>query len=203
MQPFRNFTGLVAPMDRSNVDTDPVIPKQFLKAVVRSGLGKGLFFDWRDQPDKGYVLDQPRFKGATILVARANFGCGSSREHAVWALADFGFKAAIATSFADIFRNNALKNGFLPIILKPEEVDAIFAAIKRHEDYELTIDLPAQTVSDKFGWSARFDIDPFPKKCFIEGLDDVALTLAHEKEIAAYEKAHPAPYPRQDRTSLR
>jgi 3-isopropylmalate/(R)-2-methylmalate dehydratase small subunit len=194
MQPFRNFTGLVAPMDRSNVDTDQVIPKQFLKAVVRSGLAKGLFFDWRDQPDKGYVLDQPRFKGATILVARANFGCGSSREHAVWALADFGFKAAIATSFADIFRNNAFKNGFLPIILKPEEVDAIFGAIKRHEDYELTIDLPAQTVSDKFGWSAHFDIDPFPKKCFIEGLDDVALTLAHEKEITAYEKTHPAPY---------
>ncbi len=194
MQPFKNFTGLVAPMDRSNVDTDQVIPKQFLKAVVRSGLAKGLFFDWRNQPDKGYVLDEPRFKGASILVARANFGCGSSREHAVWALTDFGFKAAIATSFADIFRNNSLKNGFLPIILKPEEVDAVFAAIKRHDGYELTIDLSAQTVSDKFGWSAHFDIDSFPKKCFIEGLDDVALTLTHDKEIAAYEKPHPAPY---------
>jgi 3-isopropylmalate/(R)-2-methylmalate dehydratase small subunit len=194
MQPFKNFTGLVAPMDRSNVDTDQVIPKQFLKAVVRSGLGKGLFFDWRNQPDKGYVLDEPRFKGASILVARANFGCGSSREHAVWALTDFGFRAAIAPSFADIFRNNSLKNGFLPIILKPEEVDAVFAAIKKHEGYELTIDLPAQTVSDKFGWSAHFDIDPFPKECFIEGLDDVALTLTHDQEIAAYEKTHPAPY---------
>jgi len=194
MQPFRNFTGLVAPMDRSNVDTDQVIPKQFLKAVVRSGLGKGLFFDWRDQPDKGYVLDQPRFKGATILVARANFGCGSSREHAVWALADFGFKATIATSFADIFRNNALKNGLLPMILKPEEVDAIFAAIKRHEDYELTIDLPAQTVSDKFGWSAHFEIAPHSKRVLLEGLDDVALTLEHAGAIEAYEKSHPVPY---------
>jgi 3-isopropylmalate/(R)-2-methylmalate dehydratase small subunit len=189
MQPFKNFTGLVAPMDRSNVDTDQVIPKQFLKAVVRSGLGKGLFYDWRNQPDK-----ERRFKGASILVARANFGCGSSREHAVWALTDFGFKAVIATSFADIFRNNSLKNGFLPIILKPEEVEAIFAAIKRHDGYELSVDLPAQTVADKFGWSTRFDIDPFPKKCLIEGLDDVALTLQHDKEIAAYEKSHPAPY---------
>ncbi len=194
MQPFKNFTGLVAPMDRANVDTDQVIPKQFLKAVVRSGLGKGLFFDWRNQPDKGYVLDEPRFKGASILVARANFGCGSSREHAVWALADFGFKAVVAISFADIFRNNALKNGLLPIILKPQEVEAIFAAIKQHARYELTVDLPAQKVADKFGWSAHFDIDPFPKKCFLEGLDDVALTLAHEGEIAAYEKTHPAPY---------
>ena len=194
MQPFKNFTGLVAPMDRSNVDTDQVIPKQFLKAVVRSGLGSGLFYDWRNQPDKGYVLDEPRFKGASVLVARANFGCGSSREHAVWALADFGFKAVIATSFADIFRNNSLKNGLLPIILKPEEVEAIFQSIKEHDGYELTVDLPAQKVSDKFGWSAHFEIDPFPKKFFIEGLDDVALTLTHNDEITVYEKSHPVPY---------
>src|SRR6202166_2822915 len=160
MQPFKNFTGLVAPMDRSNVDTDQVIPKQFLKAVVRSGLGKGLFFDWRNQPDKGYVLDQPRFKGASILMARANFGCGSSREHAVWALADFGFRAMIAPSFDDIFKNNCLKNGILTIILKPAETDAILDAIKQHQDYHLTIDQPAQTVSDQFGWSAHFDIEP-------------------------------------------
>jgi 3-isopropylmalate/(R)-2-methylmalate dehydratase small subunit len=194
MQPFRNFTGLVAPMDRANVDTDQVIPKQFLKAVVRSGLGKGLFYDWRNQPDKDYVLDQPRFKGASILVARANFGCGSSREHAVWALADFGFKVVVAPSFADIFRNNCLKNGVLAIVLKPEEVEAIFQAIKRHEGYSLTVDLAAQKVSDEFGWSAHFDIDPFPKKCLLEGLDDVALTLVHDKDIAAYETAHPLPY---------
>jgi 3-isopropylmalate/(R)-2-methylmalate dehydratase small subunit len=194
MQPFKKFTGLVAPMDRPNVDTDQVIPKQFLKAVVRSGLGKGLFYDWRGQPDKGYLLDQPRFTGASILVARANFGCGSSREHAVWALADFGFKAVIAPSFADIFRNNSLKNGLLPIILKPEEVDAIFAALKQREGYSLTVDLAAQRVADQFGWSARFEIEPFAKKCLLEGLDDVALTLLHEGEISAYEKTHPVPY---------
>lgn len=194
MQPFKNFKGLVAPMDRANVDTDQVIPKQFLKAVVRSGLGKGLFYDWRNQPDKDYVLDQPRFKGASILVARANFGCGSSREHAVWALADFGFKVVIAPSFADIFRNNCQKNGVLAVVLKPEEVDAIFQGIKGHEGYALAIDLPAQKISDEFGWSAHFDVDQFAKKCLIEGLDDVALTLVHEKDIAAYEAAHPLPY---------
>jgi 3-isopropylmalate/(R)-2-methylmalate dehydratase small subunit len=194
MQPFKNFTALVAPMNRANVDTDQVIPKQFLKAVVRSGLGKGLFYDWRNQPDKDYVLDQPRFKGASILVARANFGCGSSREHAVWALADFGFKAVVAPSFADIFRNNCLKNGVLAIVLKPEEVEAIFQAIKRQDGYALTVDLEAQKLSDEFGWSAHFDVDPFAKKCLLEGLDDVALTLVHEKDIVAYEKAHPLPY---------
>ncbi len=194
MEPFKNFTGLVAPLDRPNVDTDQIIPKQFLKAVVRSGLGKGLFYDWRNQPDSQFVLDQPRFDKATILVARANFGCGSSREHAVWALADFGFKAVIAPSFADIFRNNCLKNGLLAIILKPAEVEAVFEAIKRHEGYRLSVDLPAQKVSDEFGWSAGFEIDPFAKKCLLEGLDDIGLTLAHEKEIAAFEAAHPVPY---------
>jgi len=128
MQAFKNFTGLVAPLDRPNVDTDQIIPKQFLKSVVRSGLAKGLFFDWRNQPDSQFVLSQPRFEKANILVARANFGCGSSREHAVWALADFGFKAVVAPSFADIFKNNCLKNGILTIELKAAEVDAIFAA---------------------------------------------------------------------------
>src|SRR5271167_3556548 len=165
MKAFKNFTGLVAPLDRPNVDTDQIIPKQFLKAVVRSGLAKGLFFDWRNQPDSQFVLEQPRFRNSTILVARANFGCGSSREHAVWALADYGFRAVIAPSFADIFRNNCLKNGVLTIILTPAEVDAIFAAIKQHQDYALTIDLAGQKVSDAFGWSAQFAIDEFPKKC--------------------------------------
>src|SRR2546423_1091833 len=170
MEPFKNFTGLVAPLDRPNVDTDQVIPKQFLKSVVRSGLAAGLFYDWRRQPDSQFVLEQPRFRNATILVARANFGCGSSREHAVWALADYGFCAVIAPSCADIFKNNCLKNGLLTIILQPGEVDAIFSAIKQHEPYELTIDLAAQTVSDEFGWKARFDIDPFAKRCLLEGL---------------------------------
>jgi len=194
MKAFRNFTGLVAPLDRPNVDTDQIIPKQFLKAVVRSGLAKGLFFDWRNQPDSQFVLNQPRFEKAEILVARANFGCGSSREHAVWALADFGFRAVIAPSFADIFKNNCLKNGILTIILQPAETDAIFDAIKEHQDYHLTIDLPAQKVSDRFGWSAHFDIDPFPKRCLIEGLDDIALTLMQDEKIKAHEAAHPVPY---------
>jgi 3-isopropylmalate/(R)-2-methylmalate dehydratase small subunit len=194
MEAFKNFTGLVAPLDRPNVDTDQIIPKQFLKAVVRSGLGAGLFYDWRKQPDSRLVLEQPRFRNSTILVARANFGCGSSREHAVWALADYGFRAVIAPSFADIFRNNCLKNGLLTVILKPEEIDSLFAAIKQHDGYEVTIDLTAQTVSDKFGWTANFEIEPFAKKCLREGLDDIALTLAHEHEITAYESAHPVPY---------
>ena len=194
IKPLKNFTGLVAPLDRPNVDTDQIIPKQFLKAVVRSGLAKGLFFDWRNQPDSQFVLNQPRFTQATILVARANFGCGSSREHAVWALADFGFKAVIAPSFADIFKNNCLKNGILTIILKPAETDAVFEAIKQRQDYHLSIDLPAQKVSDDFGWSAHFDIDPFPKRCLLEGLDDIALTLLQDAKIKAYESAHPLPY---------
>ncbi len=194
MQPFRNFTGLVAPLDRPNVDTDQIIPKQFLKAVVRSGLGAGLFYDWRRQPDSHLVLEQPRFRNSTILVARANFGCGSSREHAVWALADYGFRAVIAPSFADIFRNNCLKNGLLTVILRPEEVDRIFETIKQHDAYQLTIDLAAQTISDEHGWKTTFEIEPFPKKCLLEGLDDIALTLDHEREIAAYEKVHPVPY---------
>ena len=194
MQPYKNFTGVVAPLDRPNVDTDQVIPKQFLKAVVRSGLGKGLFYDWRNQPDSQFVLEQPRFRKATILVARANFGCGSSREHAVWALMDFGFKAVIAPSFADIFHNNCFKNGLLTIVLKAEEVDAVFEAVKRHDGYQLTVDLPAQKVSDEFGWSAHFEIEAHLKKCLLEGLDDIALTLAHDKEIRAYEAGHPVPY---------
>jgi len=194
MKPFKNFTGIVAPLDRPNVDTDQIIPKQFLKSVVRSGLAAGLFYDWRNQSDNQFVLTQPRFEKATVLVAQANFGCGSSREHAVWALADFGFKAVIAPSFADIFHNNCYKNGILPITLKPAETDAIFEAIKSNEDYRLTVDLPAQKVSDEKSWSAHFDIDEFAKKCLLEGLDDIALTLGHEASITAYEKTHPLTY---------
>jgi 3-isopropylmalate/(R)-2-methylmalate dehydratase small subunit len=194
MQPFKNFTGIVAPLDRPNVDTDQIIPKQFLKAVVRSGLAAGLFYDWRNQSDNQFVLTQPRFEKATILVARANFGCGSSREHAVWALADFGFKAVIAPSFADIFHNNCYKNGILPVTLRPEETNAIFDAIKTNEDYRLTVDLPAQKVSDENGWSAHFEIDDYAKKCLIDGLDDIAVTLADEPSITTYEKTHPLTY---------
>src|ERR1700688_4266338 len=194
MKAFKNFTGLVAPLDRPNVDTDQIIPKQFLKAVVRSGLAKGLFFDWRNQPDSQFVLNQPRFEKAEILVARAIVGCGSSREHAVWALADFGFRAVIAPSFADIFCNNCFKNGFLPIALRAEEVEAIFQALKQHEGYALRIDLSAQSVADEFGWMARFEIDPFRKKYLLEGLDEIARTLLHEDEITAFESKHPVPF---------
>ena len=193
MQPFTTVAGVVAPLDRVNVDTDQIIPKQFLKSVVRTGLGQGLFFDWRKDP--AFVINQPRYREAKILVARANFGCGSSREHAPWALADFGFRAVIAPSFAYIFRNNSLKNGFLPVILKEEEIEAIFQAIEREEKpYELTIDLANQTVKDDSGWSARFEIGEFQKKCLLEGLDDVGLTLMHDKEIAGYEASHPLPF---------
>ncbi|HTR63411.1 MAG TPA: 3-isopropylmalate dehydratase small subunit [Candidatus Binataceae bacterium] len=198
MQPFKSFTGLAAPLDRANVDTDQIIPKQFLKAVVRSGLGKGLFFDWRFNPDGSenpdFILNKPRYKSGSVLVARQNFGSGSSREHAVWALMDFGIKAVIAPSFADIFRNNSMKNGLLPIILKPDEVEALLRAISKYEGYHLKIDLEGQTVTDDFGWSAKFEIDPFQKKCLLEGLDDIALTLVHEKDISSYEAKHPLPY---------
>ena len=199
MKAFTNFTGLVAPLDRANVDTDQIIPKQFLKAVVRSGLGRGLFFDWRFTPEgednPNFVLNQPQYKGAEILVARVNFGSGSSREHAVWALQDFGFRAVIAPSFADIFFNNCGKNGLLTIILKPDEVDAIFNAIAKNPGYKLSVDLQAQKVSDDKGWSAHFDIAPHAKRVLLEGLDDVALTLEHADAIATYEKQHPVPYP--------
>ncbi|SRR5579875_1231332 len=199
MRAFKTFTGLVAPLDKANVDTDQIIPKQFLKAIVRSGLGKGLFFDWRYRPDgsedPGFVLNQARYKDATILVTRANFGSGSSREHAVWALDDFGIRAVIAPSFADIFRNNSIKNGLLPVILTAAAVDHVFAMEAEHHGYSLTIDLDNQTVSDRYGWSARFEIEPFAKKCLLEGLDDIGLTLIHEAEIARYEAAHPLAYP--------
>lgn len=198
MKPFKNFTGLVAPIDRSNVDTDQIIPKQFLKAVVRSGLGRGLFFDWRFLPDgkdnAEFVLNHPQYKGAEILVARANFGSGSSREHAVWALQDYGFRAVIAPSFADIFHNNCLKNGLVTIILQSADVDAIFDAVAKHPGYRLSVDLEKQQVADDSGWSARFEVSAHAKRFLLEGLDDVALTLEHEKAIEAYEREHPVPY---------
>ena len=198
MSPFTNFTGLVAPLNRPNVDTDQIIPKQFLKAVVRGGLKKGLFFDWRLRPDGSenpdFVLNAARYRGASILVAGANFGSGSSREHAVWALADFGFRAVIAPSFADIFRNNCFKNGLLPIVLRADEVETIFGAVERHEGYKLSVELRGQLVADESGWSARFEIDPFQKKCLLEGLDEIALTLLHKDEIAAFESRHPVTF---------
>jgi 3-isopropylmalate/(R)-2-methylmalate dehydratase small subunit len=193
MQPFTVHTGLVATMDRSNVDTDQIIPKQFLKRIERTGFGQYLFFDWRFQPDGSdnpeFELNRSTFKGASILVARQNFGNGSSREHAVWALADYGFRAVIASSFADIFFNNCFKNGCLPITLKADEVDYIHRQVTAHPGYQLTIDLRDELVSDSSGWSAKFSIDDFRRMCLLEGLDDIGLTLQQADKIGAYEAA--------------
>ncbi|HXC42400.1 MAG TPA: 3-isopropylmalate dehydratase small subunit [Candidatus Dormibacteraeota bacterium] len=196
MKPFRTHRGLVAPLDRVNVDTDQIIPKQFLKRIERTGFGQFLFYDWRFDADgkknADFVLDQPRYKGASILVAEKNFGCGSSREHAVWALADFGFRAVISSSFADIFANNGTKNGFLTIQLSENEVAELLRRAREVAGYELTVDLEQCEVSDGHGFRAEFPIDGFVRHCLLNGLDDIGLTLQHEQEIAAYEAHHPA-----------
>ncbi len=184
MQPFRTHTGLVAPLDRANVDTDQIIPKQFLKRIERTGFGEFLFYDWRREA--AFVLNQPQYAGASILVAGKNFGCGSSREHAVWALEDFGFRAVIAPSFADIFSNNCGKNGVLAVALSETEVAEIMRRAQQ-PGYSLIIDLEQKKVSDAQGFSASFSMDEFTRHCLLHGLDDIGLTLQHEKEIAAYE----------------
>jgi len=194
MQPFTVHTGLVLPMDRADVDTDQIIPKQFLKRIERTGFGQFLFFDWRflddgsDNPQ--FELNQPEYRGASILLARGNFGCGSSREHAPWALEDYGFRALIAPSFADIFYNNCFKNGVLPVKLDEATVDDLFDRAARHPGYTLTVDLQARTITDEHGLSIPFDVDAARRRCLLEGLDDIALTLQREAKIAAYEKAH-------------
>jgi 3-isopropylmalate/(R)-2-methylmalate dehydratase small subunit len=197
MQPFRKHTGKVAPLYRANVDTDQIIPKQFLKRIEKTGFGQFLFNDWRRKPDgapePGFVLNQPQYAGSSILVAAKNFGCGSSREHAVWALADYGFRAVIAPSFADIFANNCVKNGVLTVVLKENETEEIARRAAELPDYRLTIDLEGCSVRDEHGFSARFQIDEFTRHCLLEGLDDIGLTLQHESEIAAYEARHPVP----------
>lgn len=191
MQAFTTLTGLVAPLDRVNVDTDQIIPKQFLKTIKRTGLREGLFYDWRKQKDgsqdPAFFLNQPRFQGATILLTRDNFGCGSSREHAPWALLDQGFRCVIASSFADIFYNNCFQNGILPVVLKADEVLAMMQAALATPGYQLTVDLGNQTVISPNGASARFEIDPFRKDCLYRGLDAIGLTLQHETTITAYE----------------
>jgi 3-isopropylmalate/(R)-2-methylmalate dehydratase small subunit len=195
MQPFRKHTGLVAPLDRVNVDTDQIIPKQFLKRIERTGFGQFLFNDWRFSGDgqkiTDFVLHDPRYQGATILVAGKNFACGSSREHAVWALADFGFRVVLASSFADIFANNSLKNGLLTVRLSDAQVAEIMRRAKEIEGYQLTADLESQRVEDGQSFSAAFAIDEFARHCLLNGLDDIGLTLQHESEIAAYEAKHP------------
>lgn len=196
MQPFRIHTGLVAVLDRPNVDTDQIIPKQFLKRVERTGFGEFLFYDWRflsaGQPDRAFPLNEPRYRGATILIAGKNFGCGSSREHAPWALADYGFRTIIAPSFADIFANNCLKNGLLPVAAPADEVAELMRRAREYDGYQLTVNLENKTVSDGQGFSAVFEIGDFQRHCLLEGLDDIGLTLQHETEIAAYENNRPA-----------
>jgi len=193
MRPFTKHTGLVLPMDRSNVDTDQIIPKQFLKRIERTGFGRYLFFDWRyrddgsDNPD--FELNRPEHAGASILLVRRNFGCGSSREHAPWALEDYGFRVLIAPSFADIFYNNCFKNGLLPIRLAEKAIDDLFARAAKQPGYQLSIDLQTCTVSDEHGLKLSFEVDKFRRHCLLGGLDDVALTLEHEPKITAYEQA--------------
>ncbi len=201
MEPFRSLTGLVAPLDRANVDTDAIIPKQFLKSIKRSGFGVNLFDAWRylDQGEPGmdnatrplnpdFVLNEPRYRGAQILLARRNFGCGSSREHAPWALADYGFRALIAPSYADIFFNNCFKNGLLPVVLADREMDALFAAVKAFPGFRLTIDLERQSVASPDGsHTYGFDIEPLRKHRLLHGLDDIGLTLQHAEAIGAFE----------------
>ena len=194
MKQFKKHTGLVAPLDRANIDTDQIIPKQFLKRIERTGFGEFLFYDWRylpdGQPNPSFVLNESRYKGASILVADKNFGCGSSREHAPWALGEFGFRAIIAPSFADIFANNCFKNGMLPITLTPEQVQEIMRRAKQQEGYELTVDLERQTIEDSQGLSILFVVSEFQRYCLLEGLDDIGLTLRHEDAIRTYELSH-------------
>lgn len=201
MQAFTLHTGLVVPLDRANIDTDAIIPKQFLKSIKRTGFGPNLFDEWRymDMGQPGvdnskrplnpkFVLNEPRYQGASILLARKNFGCGSSREHAPWALQDYGFRCVIAPSFADIFFNNSFKNGFLPIALSEQQVDKLFNEVGGLPGYKLTIDLEKQIVITPAGEAMKFDIDPFRKHCLLNGLDEIGLTLKHADKIRAYEE---------------
>ena len=196
MQPFRSLTSLAMPLDRANVDTDQIIPKQFLKRIERTGYGDFLFFDWRQTPEgepiADFVLNHPRYKGAQILVAGKNFGCGSSREHAAWALSDYGFRAVIAPTFADIFHSNAGKNGIVLVKLSEEQVDQLLKNASAIPGYQLTVSLEAQTVTDGRGFRASFQFDAFRKSCLLEGLDDIGLTLRHAAELDRFEKQHDA-----------
>ena len=208
MEKFTLLNGLVVPLDRANVDTDAIIPKQFLKSIKRSGFGPNAFDEWRylDHGEPGmdnsrrplnpdFVLNQPRYQGAQIMLARENFGCGSSREHAPWALADYGFRVIIAPSFADIFFNNCFKNGLLPIRLDATQVDNLFKAVEAHIGYQLVIDLEKQTISAPDGTVYPFEVDAFRRHCLLNGLDDIGLTLQHVDEIAAFESKHRAAQP--------
>ncbi|MCB1890496.1 MAG: 3-isopropylmalate dehydratase small subunit [Rhodocyclaceae bacterium] len=208
MDAFTILDGLVAPLDRNNVDTDAIIPKQFLKSIKRSGFGPNAFDEWRymDVGEPGmdnskrplnpkFVLNQDRYQGASVLLTRANFGCGSSREHAPWALLDYGFRVIVAESFADIFFNNCYKNGILPIVLPKAEVDALFGLVEHTPGFRLKVDLPAQLVTRPDGHGMPFDVDPFRKECLINGWDDIGLTLRHADKIREYESRRRAEHP--------
>ncbi len=208
MEKLSVVRGIVIPLDRANVDTDAIIPKQFLKSIKRSGFGPNLFDEWRyldagepgkactDRPlNETFVLNQPRYYGGSILLTRENFGCGSSREHAVWALLDFGIRVIIAPSFADIFFNNTSKNGVLAITLAKDKIDMLFADVRQHVGYQLTVDLEKQTISLPAGEVMAFNIDPFKKDCLLNGLDDIALTMEHTAEINAYEQKRQRQFP--------
>ena len=194
MEPFKTLTSTVAPLDHTNVDTDQIIPKQFLKRIERTGYGDFLFFDWRQtpggQPVPDFVLNDPRYQDAKILIAGKNFGCGSSREHAAWALSDFGFRVVIAPTFADIFFSNAGKNGIVLVRLSESEVETLLRNAQTIPGYKLTVSLEQQTVTDDRGFKATFEVDPFRKYCLLEGLDDIGLTLRHSAELDRYEKQH-------------
>jgi 3-isopropylmalate/(R)-2-methylmalate dehydratase small subunit len=194
MEKFTVLKGLVAPLDRANVDTDQIIPKQYLSSIKRTGFDAGLFADWRKDPN--FVLNQQRFKGASILLSRKNFGCGSSREHAPWALIDYGFRCIIAPSYADIFFTNSFKNGLLPVILTESEVDRLFHEVNAFPGFRLVVDLDSQTVSPENGaFTMRFDIDPFRKYCLLNGLDEIGLTLRHADKIRQFEAQRKARFP--------
>ena len=189
---FTEHTGTLTPLYRANIDTDQIIPKQFLKRIERTGYGAFLFYDWRlnsdGSPNPDFVMNDPSFDGSSILIAGVNFGCGSSREHAPWSLLDHGFRVVIAPSFADIFYNNSLKNGLLPVAISEKKVEELVKKVVEQPGYALTIDLVTQTVTDNGGFEASFDIDAFRKHCLLNGLDDIALTLEHEEKISAYER---------------
>jgi 3-isopropylmalate/(R)-2-methylmalate dehydratase small subunit len=194
MKPFITHSGLVLPFDRVNVDTDQMVPKQFLKALTREGFGRILFYDWRylagEKPNPNFILNLPEYKGASVLLTRANFGCGSSREHAPWAIGDYGFRVILAPSYADIFYNNCFKNGILPAILKEADIDELFKRAEADRSYTLAVDLPNETISDNKGLTVSFEIAPSRKEVLLKGLDDIGTSLQHVSAIDAYEKTH-------------
>jgi len=194
MKPFITHCGLVLPFDRVNVDTDQMVPKQFLKALTREGFGRILFYDWRylagEKPNPNFIMNLPEYKGASVLLTRANFGCGSSREHAPWAIGDYGFRVILAPSYADIFYNNCFKNGILPAILKEADIDELFKRAEADRSYTLAVDLPNETISDNKGLTVSFEIAPSRKEILLKGLDDIGTSLQHVSAIDTYEKTH-------------